>query len=193
MATEAAEFDNPMLEALRRRQPVSVGFVRGLLDKLRSIGAMPHPLEERRTVARLDCEVQVVLLLKGDRALGARVHDISLFGMGLDLAEELPRGTPVRLLLAHDDSMEEVGCRVAGCTPHGGVWNCRLVYHQDPESLSRSWVCTLLRELGYDLDHLHQRRAFIRVKTDLPVSIEGPEGVVVGRVVDLGVGGALVS
>lgn len=191
MASETVESDSLMLEALRRRQPVSLGLVRGFLDKLRAIGAMPHPVEERRTVARLDCDVQVVMLLPDDRALGARVTDISLFGLGLEAPEEVPKGTAVRLLLAHDEGMEEVHCRVAGPGPHGV--GCRLVYHQDAESLSRSWVCNLLRELGYSLDHLHQRRAFIRVKTDLPVRIEGPLGELAGRVVDLGVGGALLA
>lgn len=192
MAPEAVENDDLMLEALRLRQPVSLGLVRRLLDKLRAIGVIPHPLEERRTVARLDCDVQVVLLLPGDRALGGKVTDISLFGLSAEVPEHLEEGSRLRLLLAHDERMEEVGCRVAGCRAHGEAWTCRLVYHQDAESLSRSWVCTLLREMGYDLNHLHQRRAFIRVRTDLPVRIESPEGALTGRVVDLGVGGALV-
>lgn len=192
MACQEAENHDLILEALRLRRPVSLNIVRWLLARLSAIGAIPHPLEERRTVARLDCDFQVVLLLQGDRALGGRVTDISLFGLNVEVAEELARGSRMRLMLAHDESMEEVGCRVAGCSPHGVAWSCRLVYDQDAESLSRSWVCALLREMGYDLNHLHQRRAFIRVKTDLPVRIECSEGILVGRVVDLGVGGALV-
>lgn len=187
------DFNTAMLEALKRRQPVALRMVKGLLDKLRSITSMPHPLEERRTVARLECDFQVVVLLPGDRALGAHVTDISLFGMSLELHEELAPGTRVRLLLAHDDSLEEVACKVRGCRPGPKGFECGLVYHQDAERLSRSWVCTLLRELGYDIGHLQQRRAFIRVKTDLPAQIEAGDGMFEGRVIDLGVGGALLK
>ncbi len=182
------DFEQAMLQALKEHRPGGLGLVRQLWQTLRSIRSEPHPVEERRTVPRLVCEIPVVML-EGKGARGGQITDVGLFGLSLEEPENLPAGTKIRLLLAHDESLEEVACKVRWCRKIKNGFLCGLKYHQDPISLSRSWVCTLLRELGYDLDHLQQRRHYIRVKTRIPAKMGGMDG----QVRDLGVGGALVS
>lgn len=181
------DFEQAMLEALKEHRPGGLGLVRQLWESLKSIRSVPHPVEERRTVPRLVCEIQVVML-HGKGARGGRITDMGLFGISLEEPENLAPGSKIRLLLAHDESLEEVTCKVRWCRTAENGFLCGLTYHQDPASLSRSWVCTLLRELGYDLDHLQQRRHYIRVKAAVPAQLDGQSG----SVRDLGVGGALV-
>lgn len=172
-----------MLSALRAHKPRGFGLIKRLWNSIQSLRSVPHPVEERRTVPRLVCELPIVMLLDGG-ARGGTLEDVGLFGLSVRVREPLEKGYLVRMLLAQDESLEEVICKVRWCHPMEKECLLGLRYHQAPEALSQSWVCSLLHELGYDFE---QRRQFIRAKSDIPSKLSGASG----HLLDIGVGGAL--
>ncbi len=190
-------FERAMLAALKRADLPAPGLLSKLASGLKSI---VEPLQkedafkERRRAPRVDCDYQVTVLPNSADALPARLHSISLFGLGLICLEELSGVVDITAPESLE-SEERIRCKVEVCRPVAGGFHCGLVYHEPPEKLSTSWIAHLLRELGYSLHHLVQRRKLRRIATRIPADLQTYDGEksVPAVALDIGVQGALIE
>ena len=69
-----------------------------------------------------------------------------------------------------------------------------LSFELRPSELVNSWVSQLLTAVGFNEEAVYQRRTAIRAAADLTVALRGEgDAMLAGRLLDLGVGGALVQ
>ncbi|MEW6283288.1 MAG: PilZ domain-containing protein, partial [Candidatus Eremiobacterota bacterium] len=139
--------------------------------------------EEQRRAVRLPCE-QAASLKHAGGTDAARIRDISLIGLRLELSTELEARSIVEV-----DGMH---CEVRWCArlTENGPWNAGVAFLEPPAVLVDSWVAELLHRLGFNEEYIHQSRNSIRVEAALPVDVRGV-GTAVTR--DLGVGGCLLE
>lgn len=190
-------FERAMLAALKRADLPSPGFLSKLASGLRSI---VEPLQkgeafkERRRAPRVDCDYQITVLPNSADEMPANLHSIGLFGLGLICSEELTGVVDITAPKSLE-SEERIRCRVEVCRPVEGGYHCGLVYHEPAEKLSTSWIAHLLRELGYSLHHLVQRRKLRRISTRIPADLQTYDGEqsVPAVALDIGVQGALIE
>ena len=195
--TSASTFERAMLAALKRaEEPGEPSLLARLLNGVRSFsnGGGNSEFKERRRVARVACDYSVTAQIESG-SFEVKILDIGLFGLGilseeqLEVEGQLKLGSP----LDHDD--EQIECVIRSSQLDAGLYVSRLVYNQSPESLSSSWIASLLRELGYSLAHLSQRRKLRRIQAHLPVELQTFEGdqSVSATALDIGMEGALIE
>ncbi|MBI3924517.1 MAG: PilZ domain-containing protein [Armatimonadetes bacterium] len=147
-------------------------------------------LRDRRQSVRLSCEVPVTCEAEGIHP--ATMIDISLTGFRLRSNQAYKvgqvwrtspeRARPIEALVVWSVRGDD-GCSRAG-----------LKYAESLENLTSSWVVDVLVGLGLGAEMLRQRRAWIRIQTDLQVMVKTPKDKELeGRMLDVGMGGARVE
>lgn len=189
-------FERAMLAALKRADLPAPGLLSKLANGIKSIVEpiqKEDTFKERRRAPRVDCHYDLSVV-RGAEEFPARVHSVGLFGLGLFCKEELQDVVDVTAP-SQLETGERIRCRVESCRPVEGGFQAGLVYHETAEKLSTSWVAHLLRELGYSLNHLVQRRKLRRISTRIPADMQTYDGEqsVPAVALDIGVQGALVE
>ena len=171
------------------------------------------PQEDRRRVIRLRCRYSVFIIDHKAISKGT-VVDMGLQGLRLETQKKFKPETKVSLVyrgaagqraevtlaeLSRDREAAArtgVRCRVSWCTKDKFSKNMQtgVRYADTPARMSKSWVKTILKEIGFDEDSIFQRRKIIRVVSQIPTKVEvGSKKKVSGRTVNLGAGGALLQ
>lgn len=164
-----------------------------LRNKIQGIEAtdpnFPHlSLAERRHKLRVRCYVKVRL----DSGAEGVVSDMSMDGLQLRSNTELLNGQEFDLLYQEGEGLGRVRCRAVWVRPGRDVWVAGIVYVESVESMRESWVKHVLEQLGFDESKTFQKREFIRVEASIPCRLLS-HGRGKGRIVNLGIGGALVE
>ncbi|HXE73059.1 MAG TPA: PilZ domain-containing protein [Candidatus Nitrosotenuis sp.] len=154
-------------------------------------------VEDKRRLIRLRCHFKVTCAQER-RAFEAAVTDMGLGGMRLKVPERLKPGERVTVTnpaVEGKGLLDSVRCAVVWCRKqrHSEQLEVGVRYDDTPANMARSWVKFVLRNLGFDERAIYQKRKNIRAATSLPCHMELTSGKTEGRVVNLGVGGALVQ
>lgn len=167
--------------------------LRLLIDGMLSLvpGRGRNSLVERRGQIRLKCRYPV-LVTSGERSFRSLVTDLGPAGLRVKYVGRLKKGAPVSVQLT-EGGAEAVACKTVWCRARrlSSDRVAGLAFADSPEQLASSWVHPLLSELGWT-DLRPQRREWVRVAADLPVTLDG-KGERRALLLDLGVGGALVQ
>ncbi|GEM_PF-829445 len=159
---------------------------------------------EKRFSPRVRCLVDAQIITPDKKKLDAVIVEISLEGMRLYSDKKLIPEDRVMILQQKpkEDAAGQISyeggpatMRVVWCRKKsdGKQFVCGLQYADTKKNLQDSWVASLLQHYGVSVGVASQKRKKIRISVDLPISIAHPLEMVSGQVLDLGVGGALIS
>ena len=158
-------------------------------------------LSERRTKLRIRTYIR--LRIEAGRASGtAIVTDLSLEGLRLRCPGLLEEGQAVEVFFPEDlvsDRVNSVKCTVAWVNSFGTAsrpnYEAGLTFSSLPEDMDSSWVSYILEKLGFDEKQTFQKRQYLRAKGRIPARVftELEGEALNSQIVNLGVGGALVS
>lgn len=168
-----------------------------ILDGLKTlVGGRGGDTDEKRRLIRLKCRYPVTCSLE-KRAFLATVVDMGLQGMRLEFPERVKAGQEIHVTYNSDAptfTVDTVRCRAAWCRKgRAGKIEVGVRYEETPANLEHSWVKVILRELGFDEKSIFQRRRQRRAVAMLPAHVDRGTGRVAARVLNLGVGGALLQ
>ncbi|GMU57931.1 MAG: hypothetical protein AMXMBFR33_70770 [Candidatus Xenobia bacterium] len=186
---ELAQVRHLMLNGFKWIEPQPRASLGGLLSGLKFFSLKRERADgtERRKSVRIQCYYQVVCN-QGVRRFEAVVQDVGLTGLCLQSSLRLKRGQTIEVVPTSGGN--PVPCQVRWC--RGGV--AGLSFELRPTELVRSWVSQLLTAVGFNEEAVYQRRTAIRASADLPVALKAADQEMQsGRLLDLGVGGALVQ
>lgn len=153
------------------------------------------PTDERRDTIRLHCSIAATLKTKR-MTRECRVTNASLTGLAIEVESKIKRKTQVTV---HRD---QYGGPVSGTV----MW-CRIVkgsnryqigvaYSEDREMLKASWIKPALKDLGFTVGRINNKRQLTRVpghhRRCFLKSQDG-DTYSVGEVINLSVGGASVD
>lgn len=173
-----------------------------LLKGIKSLvigGELPTP-EESRIAPRVLCQYRANLRHQ-QQEHKTSVIDVGATGMRLEDVPEMKKGDIVQLSyplsneLQEDTAlkMEVMWCRTR---PHDGIRLAGVRYKDKPEDLQKTWVWTLLEELGLAGDVSFQKRRHVRLATALKAELRDLTSgrfLTQGKVNNLSVGGALIE
>lgn len=144
-------------------------------------------VEERRRVMRLTCLYETSLGKGGT----AEVLDLSPAGLGLVTNRKLSRGLALQLSPpAQYSDFTAIDGSVRYCRPYRDRFRIGLEYKG---SLLPTWVNPALRDLGFNINHLDQKRRYVRAQTSLPVEVRDWRGdFELATLLDLSRGGTLL-
>lgn len=154
--------------------------------------------EERRQRLRLRCYYPVVIRAEGAEFRSV-VTDLGPAGLRVKFVQPLKEGAKVTITFegSHPEyDRSTVHCQAVWCRTRkfSGDRVAGFAYDEPPEELNRSWVRFVLDTLGFrDGGAEPQRRRWIRAEWALPGLLEAEEFSGQVRVVNLGVGGALLQ
>ncbi len=152
--------------------------------------------EERRRLIRVKCDYQVSCIV-GNRTFAARVLDMGLNGMRLEVPERLRGGSTIYVHHPKPSNRfdnEHVICQVRWCRKRRNTDEIEVgvQYADTPGNMRRSWVKFLLKELGFDERAIYTRRKQVRAPAQLYSEVLSDDGqTLVSKCINLGVGGAL--
>ncbi len=152
-------------------------------------------LEERRRMIRVRCYCHVEVQ-QGEEKLKGVVTDLGVDGLRLKCPSKLAEGSQVSIHYNGAADAGGVRCQVIWSQPHARYVESvsGLRYDDSSDNLRASWVRLVLQELGFDESRVYQKRKFIRANASIPARLEAPDKSQLNcRVVNLGVGGALVE
>lgn len=154
------------------------------------------PIDERRDTIRLECSIAATMK-HGSLTREVRVLNASLTGLRVELESKIKRKTKVSV---HRD---KYGGPVVGTV----VW-CRalrgsnrfqvgLTYEDDKEMLKNSWLKPALKDLGFTVGRINEKRQLTRVpghhRRCFLKSLTGGDTYSSGKLLNLSTGGALVE
>lgn len=145
---------------------------------------------ERRKSVRIQCHYQVYCS-HGLRRFEAVVQDVGLTGLQIGSTMRLKRGQLLDVVPVNGGN--PVPCQVRWCKSEDREFRAGLSFELRPSELVHSWVSQLLTAVGFNEEAVYQRRTAIRIATDLPAALKAGGMEIAGRLLDLGVGGALVQ
>lgn len=172
--------------------------------KGRSLVDIRKVSSEKRFSPRVRCLVDSRLITSDKKEISAVIVEISLDGMRLYSDKKLiPEDRVMVMQQKPDDAAaEKIYCE-GGPVTMRVVWSRKktgdkhfvsgLQYADTKKNLQDSWAAEMLQLFGVSVGIASQKRKKIRISADLPVSIALPLEMVGGEVLDLGVGGALIS
>ncbi len=178
-----------MLEGLKR-----------LLDGLLAIfmGRGGRTPEERRRLIRVKCSFDVTCIV-GEKSVPGKVIDMGLNGLRLETTERVKPGTLIYIYHPKPSNRfdnEHVMCQVKWCRKRKTTSKIEIgvKYADTPGNMRRSWVKFLLKELGFDGRAIYTRRKSVRAEANLKAVMRSDDGgVLEGKVLNLGIGGALFA
>ncbi len=154
---------------------------------------------ERRKLVRLQCHYNVEFRVSTRKKFKGTILDMSLKGMKLKTYADLKSGdkvtvfSPVPVIEA---KTEAALCRVGWVRKRERDYAnfVGLLYADDSNTMSGSWVKYILKQLGFHKDVIYQKRRHVRAECFIPVRVvRGVGKSCLGRLHNLGVGGALVE
>ncbi|MBI3927497.1 MAG: PilZ domain-containing protein [Armatimonadetes bacterium] len=180
-----------MANASEDYRATALEVLQNLKDKTAASRASGATFEERRRLIRLKCSFEVTCR-DGDRTFPAHAHDVSLGGMRLE-SRELHEGLEMKVR-PRDGSGDWIRARVMWYSPRMGENGSGGVQFQEPpQDLGKSWVVDLLHRLGLGSSNFINRRKYTRARADLPASVRCGEERREGKVLDIGLGGAMLE
>lgn len=196
----SSSFERAMLAALKRGEATQPGLLSKLLEGIKAVVLESDPsrnLKERRRASRVECEFRVSAELDG-LMVESRITEIGVFGLTLRGGREFPLKGVVEISPPHGLELEDtdtIRCIVVSSGKDGEEFRAGLVYHEPAEELSNSWLAQLLRELGYSVSHLAQRRRLRRIEARVPAELQtlGGDCTTPAVILDIGMEGALVE
>lgn len=158
-------------------------------------------LAERRQKLRIRTYIRLNIKVSDTQA-SAIVTDLSLDGMRLRTNYALEVGDRVEVRFLSDTEAQAPGsvfCRVVWVTdfgPPGHVtYEAGLTFEEVEPEQQDSWVRYILEQLGFDENKIFQKRRYLRANGKVPARVFRPhqEDSVAGEIVNIGIGGALLS
>lgn len=162
-------------------------------------GNLPTP-EECRQTPRLFCQYRANVRV-GESEFRADVVDIGATGIGLEGADKVAAGEKIKIsyplsnvfVAENAVEVEVVWCRVR---EHDKKVLIGARYTEDQADLEKSWVWTLLQEMGIHKSTAFQKRKHVRMATGLKAELRELQSgrfLTQGKVNNLSVGGALIE
>lgn len=121
------------------------------------------PTEERRDIIRLECSIKATLKTK-KTTRECRVTNASLTGLGLELENKIRKKTPItvhRNQYGGPVSGTVLWCRFARGSNR---YQVGMAYKDDPEMLKNSWIKPALKDLGFQVGKISEKRQLTRVR-----------------------------
>jgi c-di-GMP-binding flagellar brake protein YcgR len=158
-------------------------------------------LAERRKKLRIRTYIRLEIRVS-DANASAIVTDLSLDGMRLRCNYALEEGDLVEVVFPdreEDQATGAVQCRAVWVTNFGPegreTYEAGLSFQDSHENMQQSWVKYVLEQLGFDQNKTFQKRRYLRASGKIPARVftcKDDESIT-GEIVNLGVGGALLS
>ncbi|MEW6277490.1 MAG: diguanylate cyclase [Candidatus Eremiobacterota bacterium] len=147
-------------------------------------------LRQKRLLTRLACQLPMLVRLDAGW-LPAVLLDLSLGGMRLEMAAQLPGGREVEVTLAGPDGQpgSEAGIRARVQWTRSGELGLAFVSMGSPPA----WLSQCFLRLGLNPNSGAEKRREIRLSADLPVLLTAGTGQLPARVLNLGLRGCLVE
>lgn len=190
---ELTQVRHLMLNGFKWIEPPQRSKLGTLLEGLRffSVGRERYDGSERRKSVRIQCHYQV-FCSQGLKRFEAIVQDVGLTGLQLTTATRLKRLQTLDVVPTNGGNA--VPCTIRWCKRENQAYVAGAYFELRPSELVHSWVSQLLTAVGFNEEAVYQRRTAIRASADLEVTLRGEgEEMLAGRLLDLGVGGALVQ
>ncbi|MHB2020556.1 MAG: PilZ domain-containing protein [Candidatus Xenobia bacterium] len=156
------------------------------------------PPSQKRKLTRVKCDIRVDCDAEGV-ILAGKVLDMSVTGMRIELLK--PVKTNIVLGVKYDIAalmlkgsqgfeVDTVRTRVVWCRKNKeGQVEAGVTFIDSQETMGRSWVKYMLRQLGFNPKDISDRRKHVRVRCDMTASLRASEGCGDGLVLSLGNGG----
>ncbi len=152
------------------------------------------PTDERRDTIRLGCRIPVLAKVKTSM-VDTKVINASLTGLCLEL--EKPIKPKTKLTLHKDELGEPVEAKVVWCRGLRGSakYQAGVTYLSDSESLKNSWIKPALKQLGFTVGRIGEKRKLLRVPGRYRCFLKSMAGdtYAKGELTNLSVGGCLVE
>lgn len=182
-------------------QAIFAGF-KSLFQTRQPVTAADTPGQKRK-LTRMRCEYRVDCYVEG-KSFPGMVVDMSLTGMRLQVTKPVKAGsllsikydTATAYMTNKKFDIDTVHTRVIWCRKRreGNTLECGVSYTDTDDIMSRSWVKFILKQLGFEMHGIMDRRKHVRVKAMLAGEL-GPASSTIdfddGVIVNLGAGGCL--
>lgn len=154
------------------------------------------PIDERRDTIRLECSIAATMK-HGSLTREVRVLNASLTGLKVELESKIKKKTKVSV---HRDKFGgPVVGTVVWCRAQRGSsrFQVGIAYQDDKEMLKSSWLKPALKELGFTVGRINEKRQLTRVpgrhRRCFLKSLTGGDTYSAGKLLNLSTGGALVE
>ncbi|MDQ7823396.1 MAG: PilZ domain-containing protein [Candidatus Eremiobacteraeota bacterium] len=164
---------------------------------------LKEAIEEKRFSPRVRCLIDAQVTLPSGEGIKAAVVEVSLTGMRLSCDRKLSSGALVKIAPVKGEGLLRESKFPEGAVTMQVVWSRQrkttrdytagLKFADTEKNLEGSWAAYVLDRYGIAVGFSTQRRKKSRIPVELSLSIALPLQQVVGTVLDLGIGGMLVS
>lgn len=154
------------------------------------------PSDERRDTIRLECSIAATLK-SGNTTREVRVLNASLTGLKVELESKIKRKT--RVMIHRDKYGGPVIGTVVWCRALRGSnrYQVGVSYDDDKDMLKNSWLKPALKDLGFTVGRINEKRQLTRVPAQhrrcFLKSTQGGDTYSSGKLLNLSTGGALVE
>lgn len=152
------------------------------------------PTDERRDTIRLGCRIPVLAKNKSSM-VEVMVVNASLTGLCIEM--EKPMKPRAKLTLHRDDHGTPVQAKVVWCRALRGSdkYQAGLAYLSDKEELKTSWIKPALKQLGFTVGRIGEKRKLLRVPGRYRCFLKSMAGETYakGELTNLSIGGCLVE
>lgn len=168
----------------------------GFIELIKSlVGKKGWDYSERRGKARVKCRIEASLL-RGQGLIGIEVRNISIKGMQVLCFGKVKKGDKVELKGVKQYNQAEIhslNCQVEWVKKDSAGWLAGVSFLDSPQEMSKSWLYWELKDQGLRMMGADQKRKNHRVKCLLPSRLTSRTQNLNARVVNLGLGGAMVQ
>ena len=152
------------------------------------------PTDERRDTIRLGCRIPVLSKVKTSM-VEVLVVNASLTGLCIEM--EKPMKPKTKLNLHRDEFGDPVVAKVVWCRGVRGAakYQAGLIYLSDKEALKDSWIKPALKQLGFTVGRIGEKRKLLRVPGRYRCFLKSMAGETYakGELTNLSIGGCLVE
>jgi hypothetical protein len=152
------------------------------------------PTDERRDTIRLGCRIPVLAKVK-TAMVEVKVVNASLTGLCLEM--EKPIKPKTRLVLHKDELGDPVEAKVVWCRGLRGSarYQAGVTYVSDRDALKSSWIKPALKQLGFTVGRIGEKRKLLRVPGRYRCFLKSMAGdtYASGELTNLSIGGCLVE
>lgn len=152
------------------------------------------PTDERRDTIRLGCRIPVLLKMKS-KMMEVKVINASLTGLCIELESSVKPKT--KITLHRDEFGDAISAKVLWCRGQRGSakYQAGVLYLSDSEELKNSWIKPALKQLGFTVGRIGEKRKLLRVPGRYRCFLKSMAGETYanGELTNLSIGGALVE
>lgn len=160
-------------------------------------------LREKRFSPRISCDVQATCMSPGHDDATIIITEIGLFGVRIHIGRMLRTGEEIRIaaikgigiLSGARYATDVIKMKVLWCKKRKTArdYMAGLRYNDTKKSLRDSWVSYLLKKFGIAVGVSSQKRKKVRIPSHLPLVYSTGSDEKTGNVIDIGLGGMLIS